>query len=338
MLDTFGQIVYEVRLRPNSFTIRDNTLGPLRHWPAHLRFDPAFETHQGLEWLSENSNDVELVAIHVREFGSRSGAFGRVNARVKRHPTNNLFVCNWTDERQHALREMREGSTKKEFVAQGKCTAYILSSDGRTVRGSAVVDKPPRHLGVDATNPFHVGIWLKDECPQKYLDQVRRIDTLQKLPEDVIRARKVEDKLGGFKSHPKTKLTQVATAPAAATASSQTGSQTVLSVPAGARIGAQLPAAVLQRPVVYNKPAAYLCIETALVSNVLRDGFRCRSRPNVAVECSPEDAVAAFKTWRAGEAGTVLTVLAGPAIVVFINDRGSCRVAGDFIPPQYLRA
>lgn len=62
------QCVLQVRVRPDSFQECTGTLGR-KYWPADLRFDPNFNSLEGLEWLLEDAADHEVVGLLVRELG-----------------------------------------------------------------------------------------------------------------------------------------------------------------------------------------------------------------------------------------------------------------------------
>ena len=65
----WGQLVLQCRVRPDSFIERPGSLGN-KYWPQHVRFDPNFDSLQGLEWLIENRDDIVVYGLMMREFGS----------------------------------------------------------------------------------------------------------------------------------------------------------------------------------------------------------------------------------------------------------------------------
>ena len=65
----WGQLVLQCRVRPDSFIERPGSLGN-KYWPQHVRFDPNFDSLQGLEWLIENRDDIVVYGLVTREFGS----------------------------------------------------------------------------------------------------------------------------------------------------------------------------------------------------------------------------------------------------------------------------
>lgn len=67
--DTWVQAVLQVRVRPDTFSVRRGSLVGKRYWDKTVRFDPNFPTADGLEWLVEDSNNVVVAGIMLRVFG-----------------------------------------------------------------------------------------------------------------------------------------------------------------------------------------------------------------------------------------------------------------------------
>lgn len=71
--DHWGQLVLQCRVRPEAIVEKPGTLDN-KYWPPHVRFDPNFESTEGLEWLLENPDDIVVYGLMMREFGSRASA------------------------------------------------------------------------------------------------------------------------------------------------------------------------------------------------------------------------------------------------------------------------
>lgn len=69
----WAQLVFQCRVRPGAFVEKRGTLGN-KYWPQHIRVDPNFDTLNGLEWLVEESKDILVTALMVREFGPKADA------------------------------------------------------------------------------------------------------------------------------------------------------------------------------------------------------------------------------------------------------------------------
>ena len=107
-------MVLQCRVRPGSFTERRGTLGN-KYWPHHARFDPNFESLDGLEWLTEDPNEIVVCGLMMREFGSEAdGAiYGELTRRVRRCGRGLEF--HWTELRS------------KEFGRRGLLIACLFS-------------------------------------------------------------------------------------------------------------------------------------------------------------------------------------------------------------------
>ena len=73
----WGQLALQCPVRPGSFTERAGTLGG-KYWPQHVRFDPNFDSLDGLEWLLENPEDVVVYGLIVRGFGPSVEGYGEL--------------------------------------------------------------------------------------------------------------------------------------------------------------------------------------------------------------------------------------------------------------------
>ena len=141
--DKNAQIIFEVKVKPGSYSVQPSTLGNGRHWPKALRIDPRFETHSDLEWLIESSSDLFLSAILVRQFGDGSDAFGTLNTRVSKeykHATDELrqgAQYHWTSLRETQAREL--GHTTPRFTLP---TGYFRDTFGRVVASLAASWSP----------------------------------------------------------------------------------------------------------------------------------------------------------------------------------------------------
>jgi len=101
----WAQIVLQCRVRPGSFRKRNSTLGR-SYWPQDLRFDPNFPTHDKLEWVVKNPEDVVVTAVMMREFGPSVdvGSYGPLVAQVRSdgHPHGPEY--HWIQIRAHDYR------------------------------------------------------------------------------------------------------------------------------------------------------------------------------------------------------------------------------------------
>ena len=63
----------QCRVRPGAFREHPGSLGN-KYRPRHVCFDLNFESLEGLEWLYEDSEDVVVCSLMVRELGPRADA------------------------------------------------------------------------------------------------------------------------------------------------------------------------------------------------------------------------------------------------------------------------
>jgi hypothetical protein len=105
------QMLLEVRVRPGTFREQSGTMAH-KHWPLDLRWQWAFDSLLALEWLSENSEDVAITGIMVREFGKEAdpNVYGETASKVRWQPGQRLeeedepnFV--WTKLRAEEFRQ-----------------------------------------------------------------------------------------------------------------------------------------------------------------------------------------------------------------------------------------
>lgn len=172
--DKFGQIIFEVKVRPG-YKIQPSTLFPRRHWPAALRIDPRFESHDALEWLHESRDDVVLTGILVRQFGKDSEAYGSLNCMVGEGYVDPIGGLKGADYRWTALRvEDYKSKGSSHEVAMGffDCCAYVRKEGDSRVLASVMWRRAssmqPR---LDAEKE---GILLRDSNPmlhRVYLDR-----------------------------------------------------------------------------------------------------------------------------------------------------------------------
>eukprot|EP00438_Fugacium_kawagutii_P011296 Skav205051 [mRNA] locus=scaffold142:82441:83139:+ [translate_table: standard] len=79
----WGQVVLQCKARPDSWQVRRNTFG-FSHWPKDVQIDPNFTTHEDLEFLVEDPEDVVVTGLMFRQLGPDADAsiFGDLVTQV----------------------------------------------------------------------------------------------------------------------------------------------------------------------------------------------------------------------------------------------------------------
>lgn len=81
----WAQLVLQCRVNPDAVTKRRASLGR-KYWPSHVCFDPNFKSMEELEWLLEDSSDIIVYGLMVREFGPEADA--SIYGPVAKHVTS----------------------------------------------------------------------------------------------------------------------------------------------------------------------------------------------------------------------------------------------------------
>ena len=108
------QAVLQVRVRPGKFRQQPGTMKKF-HWPEDLRWEPSFDSLEGLEWLIGDPKDIVVCGLMVRELGEPADplVYGEAASKVR-------FPANDAQGRPHpepnyVWSELRE----KEFRSNG---------------------------------------------------------------------------------------------------------------------------------------------------------------------------------------------------------------------------
>eukprot|EP00929_Paragymnodinium_shiwhaense_P000691 TRINITY_DN100925_c0_g1_i1.p1 TRINITY_DN100925_c0_g1~~TRINITY_DN100925_c0_g1_i1.p1 ORF type:complete len:1358 (+),score=162.17 TRINITY_DN100925_c0_g1_i1:34-4074(+) len=99
------QMVLECQVKENGFTSQNGTLGS-KHWSPKIRIDPDLDSLQGLEYLVENPEDVQIAAVLFRKFGRHVDAtkYGELPTRLNIYPFDKVEF-RWTTLVQKTFKE-----------------------------------------------------------------------------------------------------------------------------------------------------------------------------------------------------------------------------------------
>jgi len=97
------QFVFEVRIRPGTYKVQENTLAK-NLWPhRRLPYDLKCST-RGMEWLIMNCDDIVCTGVMIRQLPVRATDYNRERQRgMKAH-------VQWSDEESRALRPRDHGA------------------------------------------------------------------------------------------------------------------------------------------------------------------------------------------------------------------------------------
>ena len=88
-------------MQPGAFKEHPGSLGN-KYWPSDLPFDPSYPSLDGLEWLVDDAEAVQVTGLMVREFGPQAcELFGSTAKSVTKGPRGPEFE--WTRLRQEEL-------------------------------------------------------------------------------------------------------------------------------------------------------------------------------------------------------------------------------------------
>eukprot|EP00746_Dinoflagellata_sp_MGD_P067352 gnl/MRDRNA2_/MRDRNA2_27800_c0_seq1.p1 gnl/MRDRNA2_/MRDRNA2_27800_c0~~gnl/MRDRNA2_/MRDRNA2_27800_c0_seq1.p1 ORF type:complete len:1284 (+),score=275.08 gnl/MRDRNA2_/MRDRNA2_27800_c0_seq1:98-3853(+) len=101
----WAQLVLLCRVRPGSFKEAPGTLTSNKHWPQGLPMDCNFPGNKGLEWLVEDSADIMVYGLMVREFGTKAnGALYGPSVQLVHHGDRGPEYV-WSEVRANLMRE-----------------------------------------------------------------------------------------------------------------------------------------------------------------------------------------------------------------------------------------
>ena len=321
----FAQIIFEVRVRPGSYAIQQSTLAGRRHWPHDLRIDPRFATHQDLEWLLENSDDVALSAVLVRGFGKDTvDVFGELNERVTQndrrpyigHDAGPEFHWTFLRKEQEERLVHAQPSRVVPSPATTAMTAYVRN---RAVVTASVAGHYLDNHGAVVTFRFEsrtVAVSL-GVVPRGSVPDVERLSDLLLSQQPgfcaaVIHASPPVWPRRGDNSDAEESKDNDGSEESKGDDAGPTGHEGVVS------------------------SDMFLGVEAGHAESVKTRGYMLRRRRHVPVSRTVDAAVTACQHWHPDDACRVFRVLPSPDIVSFQNPRGALRLATQHVPPQFL--
>jgi len=302
----YAQIVFEVKVKPSSYIIQRSTLGQNRHWPRSLRVDKSFHTHCDLEHLIENTSDLMLSAILVRQFGPGAAPLPapmcNANAEVLanfHHPRNlgKGPQFHWTFLREEAYKKATLNSVQVNHTAyfrddKGRVVASLPGEKSSGAAHSISFKHESKEVTVQLPSPSDANILgqlLLAKDPSFFYKVVQanavHIDSDQQIEQHILTCKLIDLKTSTTPRLPSLNTTPAAATPSAATPAAATPSAITTEAEFASSVAKPLSSQATR-----SSQPVFLGLERQNIDRVRMHGYSTCKRRNIAVSLTIDDA------------------------------------------------